>query len=355
MHLPRNAQIWLPGFLKSELRRIGKSSAAHTAWLAVTDHYEPLCQNAADEEARRRVALWRQRWPEIAGRHADSAGNPPKYSFFYPQEEYRPWLVEPLAEMTRDGIADVEIHIHHDNEGRQNFLDRMNLFIEQLHGGHGLLRRQDGRIVFGFIHGNWALDNSLPSGRFCGLNDELTLLRDLGCYADFTLPSAPSAAQTRTVNSIYWATDDPARPKSHDTGVAVRPGEAAGSGAGARRGDLLMIQGPLGVRGPTGGRWMPRLEMGELAAVDPPNNQRVRLWLRHAPRLGGHTFVKLFSHGTQDRNSSMLLGKGGRGGLDDLYTLFASHCRQAGLRYRFVSAWEMYQAVEAIRHGHEPQ
>ena len=33
---------------------------------------------------------------------------------------------------------------------------------------------------------------SLPDGRWCGLNNELILLRDLGCYADFTLPSAPS-------------------------------------------------------------------------------------------------------------------------------------------------------------------
>ena len=71
---------------------------------------------------------------------------------------------------------------------------------------HGLLREQEGRTVFGFIHGNWALDNSLPHGKWCGLNGEIALLRDLGCYADFTMPSMPSAAQGRVVNQIYWCT-----------------------------------------------------------------------------------------------------------------------------------------------------
>jgi hypothetical protein len=47
-------------------------------------------------------------------------------------------------------------------------------------------------IRFGFIHGNWALDNSLPHGKSCGLDSEIALLRDLGCYGDFTMPSGAS-------------------------------------------------------------------------------------------------------------------------------------------------------------------
>ena len=63
---------------------------------------------ADPETARRRVAAWRAAWPEIAARHRDSDGRPPCYAFFYPEEEYRPELLEPLAEMARLGIADVE-------------------------------------------------------------------------------------------------------------------------------------------------------------------------------------------------------------------------------------------------------
>ena len=50
------------------------------------------------------------------------------------------------------------------------------------------------------------------------------MLRVAGCYADFTLPSAPSETQTRKINSLYYAVDDPAAPKSHDTGVDVAVG-----------------------------------------------------------------------------------------------------------------------------------
>src|SRR6202790_1760251 len=117
--------------------------------------------------------------------------------------------------MVREGIADVEVHLHHDGEGRQNFIDRITSFCRVLDSEHGLLRRRDGKLTFGFIHGNWALDNSRPDGRLCGLNDELDVLRETGCYADLTLPSAPNSTQTRKINSIYYACDDPKRPKSH--------------------------------------------------------------------------------------------------------------------------------------------
>ena len=173
--------------------------------------------------------------------HYDSAGRPPQYTFFYPQEEYLPELLDPLAEITREGLGDVEIHLHHDGEGERDFVDRMEGFKEALHNRHGLLRKTDGQISFAFIHGNWALDNSHPEGRFCGLNNEIVLLKQLGCYADFTLPSAPSPTQTSIVNTVYWATDDPLKPKSHDTGVPVTPGKK-------QTGDLLMVPGPLGFR-----------------------------------------------------------------------------------------------------------
>ena len=54
------------------------------------------------------MALWRRQWPEIASRHVDAEGRRPVYTFFYPEEEYRPELLEPLAEMTDQGIADVD-------------------------------------------------------------------------------------------------------------------------------------------------------------------------------------------------------------------------------------------------------
>lgn len=341
--LTHNAHLWLPGYLRARLRPQGAAPPARV-WMAITDHYEPLWQGADQETARRRVQFWRRRWPEIAGRHRDSAGRAPRYTFFYPQEEYRPYLLDPLAEMTEAGIADVEVHLHHDGEGEQDFVDRIRRFTETLFLRHRLLREHNGKIAFGFIHGDWALDNSRPDGRCCGLNNEITLLRELGCYADFTLPSAPDPSQTRMVNTIYWACDDPQRPKSHDRGAPVTPG-------GTVSGDLMMIPGPLGMnwRGRRR-RLLPRLETGELACYDRPNGHRIRLWLRIAPRIGDNIFIKLFSHGAQERHCATLL----EGDLDLLLEGLSGQCAARGLSLYFVSAHEMWLAVEAVRRRNDP-
>jgi hypothetical protein len=331
--LPRHAELWFPGYTRSRMKMRGVPAPGRV-WVAIADHFEPYRGGADDETARARVAPWKKLWPEIARRHAGSDGRPPQYTFYYPQEEYRAGFLDDLRAMRDQGIADVDIHIHHDGEGQQNFTDRMSGFIETLAASHGLLRRHQGRIVFGFIHGNWALDNGRPDGRFCGLNNEITLLRDLGCYADFTMPSGNSPTQSRTVNEIYWVTDDPARPRSYDFGVPVAPGSPG-------KGDLLMIPGPLGLRWRE--RLVPRLENGELASQDLATPYRVRRWLELAPRVGGDIFLKLHTHGALERNTRALLDEGG---LDRLFELLAAGCRRAGHELRYVTTWEMRQAVD---------
>lgn len=341
MNLPRNAQLWLPGYLKS--LTAAKPPSPARVWVLIADHFEPFCKPANDVDAHNRVRAWRQKWPAITRRHGDSSGNPPSYTFFYPEEEYRPHLLDSLAEMTEEGIADVEVHLHHDGEGEQNFVDRISGFTEALFARHGLLRKYNGKIAFGFIHGNWALDNSLPSRRWCGLNNEITLLRDLGCYADFTLPSAPSPAQTRMINTIYWANDDPSRPKSHDTGVPVRAGDTSS-------GDLLMIPGPLALN------WssrkfglLPRLETGELAASNPVTRERVRIWLQYAPRIANNLFIKLFAHGARENNSLQLLERD----LDLTFQLLRDECARLGSSLHYVTAWKMRNAIESARSHRE--
>jgi hypothetical protein len=342
LKLPRHAELWLPGYLGNRFARLTRpASGPKRVWLAIADHYEPLGRQMDEDAAIGRVGVWAKQWPLIAVRHQDSAGRAPKYTFFYPQEEYRARLLDPLAEMTHTGIGDVEVHIHHDGEGQQNFLDRMSGFQETLFHQHGLLRRHEGKIGFGFIHGNWALDNSLPGGKFCGLNNEITLLQELGCYADFTMPCGASPAQAHTVNTIYWAIDDPARPKSYDYGVPLKPGGTSNG--------LLMIPGPLGMRWAE--RLVPRLEKGEIGAHDMPNRYRVRRWLDLSPRVGSDIFVKLYTHGCQERHSTALLLNGG---LDALFAGLKAECDSRGWPFYYASCWDMYQAVDAIRRGEDP-
>jgi hypothetical protein len=148
------------------------------------------------------------------------------------------------------------------------------------------------------------------------------------------------------VNTIYWATDDPQRPKSHDTGVPVTPG-------GAIAGDLMMIPGPLtfNVREWTLPR-VPKLECGELAGNCLPTHHRVRLWLKVAPRVGDDMFLKLFTHGAPEKNAISLLDEGG---LDRTFEYLKFEAAATGAEIFFVTAYEMWAAVEAVRRGDDPK
>jgi hypothetical protein len=341
-YFARNLHIWMPGYLQERWARDPAHLDGTAVWLTIADHYEPFWAKADYDTARQRVSRWYQQWPGIAARYRDSAGRAPRYTFFYPEEEYHPDMLAPLAELAHADIADVEVHLHHDGEGEQNFVERIRRFTETLYLRHRLLREEQGKLRFGFIHGNWALDNSRSDGRACGLNNELALLGELGCYADFTLPSAPAVTQTRIVNTIYWAWDNPLKPKSHDSGVPVKPGMSG-------RGDLLMIPGPLGLNYRGARRFVPRLETGELAWYDPPVAGRARSWLNLAPRIGNQIFLKLFSHGAQEKNASALLD----GGLERCLEDVLNECARRRYQIYFASAWEMRLAVEGAQ-KHKP-
>jgi hypothetical protein len=285
------------------------------------------------------VRRWRECWPRIADDAPRDAHNKqPCYTFFYPQEEYCAELLNPLAELTHEGIGDVEVHIHHDRETAEAFQDKVRSYCRRLRNDHGLLHDLDGKIAFGFIHGNWALDNSLPGGRWCGLPGEIKLLHDLGCYADFTMPSLPSASQGRVVNQVYWCTGTPGGRRSFDRGIEAK------AGAGVQ-GDILMITGPLGLRYCE--RLVPRMETGEIAAYDPPTPYRVKRWLDLAPRVGGDIFLKLYTHGAPEANASALLD----GGLANMFRWLGDAAEERGLELHWASAFEMYIAVRTLIDG----
>jgi hypothetical protein len=340
MSLPRHAELWLAPYLKDRLRRAVRPAKPKRAWVVIADHFEPLGRSRSAGDALRKVAAWRERWPRIAeDAPRDAAGQRPQYSFFYPQEEYRHELLGGIAEIAGLGVGDVEVHLHHANEQRDSFIHKVTEYCRRLTNDHGLLRQQDGRTVFGFIHGNWALDNSHPDGKACGLNGEIALLRDLGCYADFTMPSLPSATQGRVVNQIYWCTNNAEnRPRSFDRGIEATVG-------GGRRGDLLMITGPVGIR--FGERLLPRMETGEIAGYDLPTPARVHRWFDLAPSIGEDLFLKLYTHGADVRNMEPLLDHG----LADLYRWLAEEMNRRGIEIHWATAWQMYQAAEATMQG----
>ena len=308
--LPRHAEIWLSGYLRSLVRARRERRQRRGVvdiLLAVADHYEPLHGGASAEAGLRRVERWAREYPVLAEPFTDADGCHPRHTFFFPIEQYRPELVDPLTGLCRRGFGEVEVHLHHDRDTAENLRAGLNRFTATLHRRHGLLSADGaGRVRYGFVHGNWALDNALPGGRWCGVTRELAALRDTGCYADFTLPAAPSPAQTRTVNEIYFADCGQAGPKAHDRGVRAAAGRQPGAS------DLLVVQGPLAVSWNQARRGIvPRVENGSLHAGHPPTMARFDDWLSCGISVAGRPewlFVKLYTHGAPEANAAMLLG-----------------------------------------------
>jgi hypothetical protein len=215
----------------------------------------------------------------------------------------------------------------------------LRLFAEH---GH-LARDPDGRPRYAFIHGNWALANGRSDRRLCGVDDEIPLLFQTGCYADFTFPSAPDETQPNIVNSIYWPTGDLRRARAYEQGEPARVGHM-------REDRILMIQGPLALH--VRAASMPlRIENACITAKDPATPARVRSWVDENIHVAGRpewVFVKVHTHGAPEHEAASLLGQGGRE-LHRALTEIFNDGENWVLHY--VTAREMYNIAVAAMEG----
>ena len=343
----RAAHLWGADYLRGrrERRGLNPPRPVHVMFCLV-DHFEPAVGDADVETQAARVRAYVDRLPRAVASHRDADGRQPVQTMFLPIEEIRREHLEALTPLVEEQLVEVEVHLHHDDDTAENLRSTLER-AKTLYSSYGYLshERDDDRVRFGFIHGNWALDNSHPLGIWCGVNSELRVLSESGCYADFTFPSAPSLTQTRTVNRIYTATDDIERPRSADFGVEVRVGTES-------TGDLMLIQGPLCPN------WkrrkfgiLPRLENGELSPANPATAERVGLWLRqhiHVPGRPEWVFIKVHTHGARETAADMLLGP-----QRDLLHQVLQECCNDGTRFvlHYVSARELYNIVRAAQDG----
>jgi hypothetical protein len=345
----KNMLQWLPGYIAQ--RRACKAAptdATTHIMFCFVDHYEPMWKNADNIDLEReRVDRWMRDYPTMAAEFSDADGRHPTHSFFFPAEEYRHEHLEKLAGLCAQGYAEIEIHLHHDNDTSENLRQDLSDFANTLHTAHGALPRDPhtGELKYAFIHGNWCLDNSRPDGRWCGVNDEISILRDTGCYADLTFPAAPDPSQPPIVNAIYYATDDPAKAASHFEGQPVAVG-------GSQSGDLLLINGPLMLN------WtrrklglFPRIENSDIRANNPPTEARVDLWVKAGIQVQGRPewrFIKVHTHGAQDTDMPALLGEPVRRMHRHLGTRYNDGQR---FKLHYVAAREMYNIVKAAEAG----
>ena len=342
----RNMHLWIiPYILDAPRRWLWRPKGQVHVYFAFVDHYEPYRGGVAAEQAQWLVKQWHEKYPDAALKHTDSDGNPPQHTFFYPEEEYDSTILNDLEAICNQGVGDVEIHLHHDNDTAENLASTLTDFAALLNKQHQFLRLNSDtdQIQYAFIHGNWALDNS-DKGHWCGVDNELSVLTDTGCYMDMTFPSAPSATQPKKINSIYFAKGQPNTRQSHNQGRNLEVGQWGNPD------ELLMVQGPLMLN------WkqrkfglIPRIEAGEISADAPPSAQRARLWGNCRIRIAGadeHLFIKIHTHGAVESTMDMLFEKGG---FDQLWSELEKQYRdRPGYQLHYVTAWQLYQRLREL-------
>jgi len=347
----KHVAIWFLEFFRQPRRwahaiRNGDQAGPVHILFCLVDHFEPIRTGSTRQKHRERMQQWLDRFPELALRHRDSHGKPVQHTWFYPGEEYDPEFLDDLAKLCRQGLGEIELHLHHGHDDAETLRKKFLAGIEHF-SKHGALVTQEipPRHVYGFIHGNLALANSRYDAEFCGVNEEIRILKETGCYADFSMPTAPCVSQTRKVNSIYYATNVSGRPKSHNWGVDVEAGRPP-------TGDLMIIQGPIGFN------WhnrkygiIPRLENSELQDSNPPTLHRIRIWVRQHIHVKGRPkwiVVKVSCHGAEDRNRDVLLGNSA----DRMYSDLEREYRdRPGHRLHYVTARELYNIIKAAEAG----
>jgi hypothetical protein len=306
---PKNIHRWIGGYGLHALRSLTAPrpvGPTHVIF-SMCDHYEPLWGHAGAGQGRERVDRWERDYPVLASEFRDADGRPPQHTFFFPGEQYSEDYLSALARLVRARLGEVEVHLHHDGDDAAKLERDIRAYL-RAYAAHGLLSRDaGGRVRYGFIHGNWCLANSRRDGRYCGVDSELQVLFDTGCYADFTFPSAPDETQPGIVNQIYWPAGDVRQARAHERGHRARVGHVMAD-------RILMVQGPLALARRDNGRGI-RIEGSAVTANDPATARRVSDWVAQGIHLEGRPdwiFVKVHTHGAPESQAASLLGEPGR-------------------------------------------
>jgi len=349
----KSLQSWMPNFIFQSLGRAINSdyfdgSLMHIV-LCLVDHFEPFCGGANSNQAAARVKTWMEKYPLLSRKHKDADGKFPQHSLFYPPHMDH-FFLEDLVSLCKNGYGEIEMHLHHNHmnpfpDTPETLCNKVMQCIED-YAKHGIFCLPNGSRRFGFIHGDWSLDNSMGN-QFCGVNNEITILKDCGCYADFTFPSL-NDAQPAMINKIYYAKDDLRKPKSYNWGKELVVG-------GRPYGDLLMIPGIIGLRWKSRThKFRPSIEASNLGYADYPFPSRIDYWIQNGIRIKGMphwVFIKLHTHGAREDTWDSLLGEKA----DSMFSYLEKNYND-GKRYmlHYVTAREMYniiKAAEADKYG----
>jgi len=349
----KKMQYWILSDIKRDIIRIflPKPKGPIHIMFCFVDHFEPGNGNAGVKEQKERVDAWVERYPKLVRKHKDSDGISPQHTFFYPPHYDTHDHLERIVGLCAEGFGEVEMHLHHDRlepwpDNELSLRNKILNCIERF-SRYGVFCLPDGRKTYAFIHGDWALANSLKHGAHCGINDEISILKQTGCYADFTFPVS-NEAQPKMVNMLFYGQSHPYYPKGYNRhAIPVMNG---------RKGtpDLMFIQGIMGIRWKSRIHFLkPSIEQSNISRTDVPFRERIDYWINKGICVQGRPewiFVKIHGHGAaanpEDREA--LLGRE----IEEMYSYLETRYND-GVNYclHYVSAREMYNIIKAAEAG----
>ncbi len=331
---------WNFDYLFSLLGR--KKYPVHLIFCLV-DHYEPGTGGVPPEIEKTRVNELLEKYPVLANKHKDYYGNKPKRTWFFPPHYHRLGNLRKLVSLCEDGYGEIELHLHHGKiqpDTAKNLQATILQCIEE-YSKFGIFGEESGKKRYAFIHGDWALNNS-RNGKFCGVNDEISILNKTGCFADFTFPSLDEA-NPRKINTIFYAKDDIHKPRSYDeNGQSVRKNSPGDTG-------LMIIQGPLFPFFKNRNLFSLRITGDVIDGELPGPEKKVRGWVNTGIHIKGKSnwiIIKAHTHGAVD--ASTVLGEE----MDEIFLQFETKYND-GKKFvlHYVTARELYNIIRAVVDG----
>lgn len=307
----------------------------HVIFIMV-DHYEHGCSATAAEKNR----IWCEKFREISDRHCDDYGNGFRYTWFYPYDHHVDEIVADLSDMALNGYGEVEFHWHMGITPKnkitlENYPEKLAEAIQWFQQfGAMVTEEENPRTAFAYIAGVWDLDASRKPFS-TGLTNQIQVLHDLGCYADFTFSTIGTAAQPDKINSIYYVKDDVTAPKSHNTGTDAEVGKPVDN-------EFMIFQGPIGIH------CNGSLEYGAIESDPCFRPERIPRWFEANIHVKGRpewVFIKVYSHGVQSQKVILEYG------MEEMLTALKKYCSDRKIKLHYMTSREAYNVVKAAEAG----
>ena len=346
----------LPAYAWQRLTRHTPTGETHLI-IALADHFEPSSMPglnagfAPKEIQQQRLDTWCEEYPRKFEPFRDHDGRPFTHTYFYPAEQYDRAHVAQLADHCHSGWGEIEIHLHHGTDKAataESTTQQLASFRDALAYDHGCLSYEEGSPAprYAFVHGNFALANC-ADGYACGVDNEMQILADTGCYVDMTYPTAAfHPAQIGILNSLYECALPLDRTAPHRYGRTLQAGRPITKFP-------FIVQGPLMLDFDRNSRsGFGRLDNAAITGRNPASLRRLALWKKAAITVAGRPdwlFIKLHTHGMDPVDSENVL----RAPMQNFLAELIAGAADGKEVLHFVSAREMTNIILAACDGRE--